>query len=137
VQAQAVAHEERMHIGPRTPYVALDVERDLTLLSQVERRQEIACCPQNRLERHPGLAHGEQSRPDVAVGCDATEFLAQRFPGPHKHTLQEFGIPWRRLIRRHRQAAPKWRPVVGRAGAERMRVIVTHVKPRSVEPDLL
>src|ERR1700732_3426039 len=102
--------------------------------ARIERRQEIACCPQNGVERHPGLAHGEQSRPDVSVGSDATEFLPQRFPGLHKHTLQEFGILWRRLIRRHRQAAPKWRPLVGRLGAERMRVIVTHVKPNYLAP---
>src|SRR2546423_6921562 len=36
---------------------------------------------------------------DVAiksVGSNATEFLAQRFPDPHKHPRQEFGIlRWR------------------------------------------
>src|SRR5260370_39994145 len=75
------------------------------------------------------LPHGEQPRPDDSVSCDATEFLAQRFPGPHQHALQEFGIFRGRLIRRHRQAAPKWRVLAGRRGVEPRRVIVTHVNP--------
>src|SRR5215831_5016066 len=120
-----------MHIGPLTPYVALDIERDLTLLSQIERRQEIARRPQNGFERYPGLAHGEQPRPDDSVSCDATEFLAQRFPGPHQHALQEFGIFRGRLIRRHRQAVPKWWVLAGRRGVER---IVTHVNPITYTP---
>src|SRR4029077_561936 len=37
-------------------------------------------------------------------------------------------------MRRHRQAAPKWRPLGGRLGAERMRMIVTHVKPNYLAP---
>src|SRR5260370_26426916 len=82
VEAQAVAHQERMHIGPRTPCVALDMERDLTPLSRIERRQQIARRPQNGFERYPGLVHGEQSRPHDSVGGYATGFLAPRLPVP-------------------------------------------------------
>jgi len=118
-----------VHVGPGAPCVALNIEGDLLPLLRIEQAQKVARRPQNGGNRYPRLAHGKESRSHDPIRGDAAEFLAQRFPSPRQHALEEFGIFCRRLVRRHGQAVPQRRAPSRDSGVMRVGVIVTHVKP--------